>query len=113
MTISEALQSLRIREMRAGRSGTAALILNCENRTTLIVDAGVEVPNSSPKTDDGPWTMFAVTWWGGPSPGASLEPRGDASSMLAGDLVRLLERLGWPEAQLGKRWKKRGVAARK
>lgn len=80
--------------------------LVCGNGTRLVVDAGKFVPLSWPTTDEGPWSAFAVTWVGGPVPSADAWMDRVAEQVQAGDLVKLLERLGWPEAQLGKRWKK-------
>lgn len=103
-TISEYVQAHRIRELLAGRSGfLEPLPLVCGNGTRIVVDAGSLVPGSFPAADAGPWTTFAVSELATDRPGRIAPSR----SVPAGDLVRLLERLGWPEAQLGKRWKKR------
>lgn len=114
MTISEWLMGNHIRQVSASpgvEPPTPELV--CANRTRLRVVAGKFTELCYPVSDVGPWTMFSVAWAGGPSPGNLFSETHRAISVPAGDLVRLLERLGWPEAQLGKRWKKRGAAARK
>lgn len=106
MTVSEFVQAHRIRELMAGRSGFAEPPpLVCGNGTKLVIDAGAGVAMSHPPDDAGPWTAFRVLWIAGPR---IEEWRGHVVACVqAGDLVRLLERLGWPEEQLGKKWKKR------
>ncbi len=108
------VQAWRIRELRAGRTGDSPPpALECGNGARLIVQAGGDVPLSHPQDDAGPWTMFRLSWCGGPVPAVfERDPERFAVGIAAGDLVRLLERLGWPEAQLGKAWKtKRGDVA--
>lgn len=107
MTLSEYVQAHRIGELIEGMPDTEPEALRCGDGTTVRVIAGAGTM-SHPETDVGPWTQFEVLVR---HPGESIY--GAPGAMPAGDLVRLLERLGWPEAQLGKRWKKRGVAARK
>ena len=108
MTLSEMVQAHRIRELKAGRGGDyASPALECGNDSRLIVEAGSGAPLSFPLDDAGPWTMFRLSWCGGPVPDVfTRDPERFAVAIAAGDLVRLLERLGWPEAQLGRRWKK-------
>jgi len=102
VTLSEFVQAHRIRELQAGRSGyLVAEPLVCGNGARLLVDAGSLCPFSFPLDDAGPWSQFEVTLIGA-TDGAGL-----THAMQAGDLVRFLESAGWPEAQLGKRWKKR------
>lgn len=108
MTISEFVQAWRIREIADGNEFAAnpSQSLRCGNGTVFRVAAGRDVDLSWPRRDDGPWTSFRVTLESGPRPESNWTEGPDgARSVQSGELVRILERLGWPE-ELGRRWKK-------
>lgn len=105
VTLSEHVQACRIREL-TGFIAFSSTKLRCGNGTALSVDAGKDVDLSWPRRDDGPWTSFRVTLESGPRPEPNWTEGADgARSVQSGELVRILERLGWPE-ELGRRWKK-------
>lgn len=99
MTLSEYLMSHRL------HGNATAPPLDCGDGALIQVrpPAGDHV---------GPWDGFIVSAVGSKVPRELGYPHELGRAMRSIDVVRLLERLGWPEAQLGRRWKKRGVAAR-
>lgn len=112
-TISEYVQAERIRDLQSKGSGCVVEALRCgDGRTGLVLSVQASRRHRcAPRDDCGPWTSFEVVHVDGElPPGEWPWFRGEDSGVTisAGDLVRLLEAAGWPEAQLGKRWKKRG-----
>lgn len=92
MTISEYVQAHRIRQLRAGRDECADVVpLACADGALVEI-----APH--PSKHEGPWHSFDVTLW-------HEADRGPVR-MQANELLELLESHGWPEAQLGRRWRK-------
>ena len=102
MTLSEYIQAKVITELLAGRDGSAPPgPLCCRNGLVLQV----ERPDDG-RDPAGPWGWFAVTIIAHPR-GSPSAPSGKSEQWQAGALLVLLEDAGWPESQLGRRWKRK------
>lgn len=104
MTLSEYIQAHRIRALLRGLPASTlapALICgdtgdNCAARVEIRAGRGTK---SYPEDDAGPWSAFEVTVR---TSRGSDGPR----TIPAADILEILDEHGWPEAQLGRRWRK-------
>lgn len=114
MTLSEFILSQRVASLLGNvkEGWQTASALRCENGLLLSVQASAS-HRCSPRVDSGPWAMFEVQVVEKGAGTLPMEAEGifsvasDGIATLPARLIlEILEKAGWPEAQLGKMWRK-------